>query len=460
MSWSVLKYGGSSVADSQLWGNIQKEITTKMDQGHRPFLVLSALKNVSNLLEALLHQALAGVHSKAIFQLKELHFQFAAELGVNGELILSGDFDELKHHCETIARLQTITPKLHAQVVAMGEILSTRIAVAYFNNVGIDALWLDARDFLIAENQAEHDPWHHYTSNQCNYRAPLTAQLLGLAENQLGITQGFIAADPAGDTVLLGREGSDTSASYFAARLNASQLEIWTDVPGIFSINPRDVSEARQICEISYANATLLSRAGAKVLHPRALAPVQEKNILTYVKSTKYPELSGTLIHNSVAPLTGVIGMAKEEAVTVIKDFSHGESVLSALMIMGFDQIELEYEQDDVVIMSYRNTEQQQPSDEQLARQFSINIDSGQTLITILGSSDDCRWMEDVNRHLASQYGERVCQCLTNKRQGLMSILTAEYFASELLAQLHVGLIQNRQDNTFGYQWNELTQIV
>ena len=115
------------------------------------------------------------------------------------------------------------------------------------------------------------------------------------------LTQGFIAANAAGDTVLLGRGGSDTSAAYFAAKLGAARLEIWTDVPGLFSANPRAVPTARLLRELHYDEAQEIASNGAKVLHPRCVLPVRQYKIPLHVYATQAPGLEGTVVTANVA---------------------------------------------------------------------------------------------------------------------------------------------------------------
>ncbi|HWK52178.1 MAG TPA: bifunctional aspartate kinase/diaminopimelate decarboxylase, partial [Steroidobacter sp.] len=135
-----------------------------------------------------------------------------------------------------------------------------------------------------------------YLSATCNYEPDLELQRRWSAQGTVFITQGFIASDEQGDTVLLGRGGSDTSGSYFAAKLGARRLEIWTDVPGMFSANPRSVPTARLLRALEYDEAQEIASSGAKVLHPRCIMPVKQYGIPLYVYATQTPKLEGTVI--------------------------------------------------------------------------------------------------------------------------------------------------------------------
>jgi diaminopimelate decarboxylase/aspartate kinase len=183
--------------------------------------------------------------------------------------------------------------------MAMGELLSTKIGAQFLCLDGLDAVWVDARDYLKAESREAATVQAEYLSATCDFAPNVDARTRLAARGRLLLTQGFIASNTAGETVLLGRGGSDTSGAYFAAILGARQLEIWTDVPGMFSANPRSTPGARQLLELTYDEAQEIATAGAKVLHPRCLLPARERSIPIHVYATQAPEMSGTRISSS-----------------------------------------------------------------------------------------------------------------------------------------------------------------
>jgi diaminopimelate decarboxylase/aspartate kinase len=156
-----------------------------------------------------------------------------------------------------------------------------------------------------------------YLSATCAFEPDLELQAKWSAAGSLWITQGFIASDEAGDTVLLGRGGSDTSGSYFAAKLQARRLEIWTDVPGMFSANPRSVPTARLLRALEYDEAQEIASSGAKVLHPRCIMPVKQYGIPLYVYATQTPKLEGTVITTHGGNIA-----AQVKAVTIKKNIT------------------------------------------------------------------------------------------------------------------------------------------
>src|SRR5690606_30861032 len=192
-------------------------------------------------------------------------------------------------------------PRLKARVMAMGELMSTRLGAAFLERQGLRAAWYDARDLLQAEPRPGLPDERRYLSATCGF-APDDALQARLAADaaDVAVTQGFIARNDAGETVLLGRAGSDTSGAYFAARLQARLLEIWTDVPGMFTANPHEIPSARLLRQLDYLEAQELATMGAKVLHPRCIEPVSTHQIPLLVRCTQAPELDGTTISNTV----------------------------------------------------------------------------------------------------------------------------------------------------------------
>jgi diaminopimelate decarboxylase/aspartate kinase len=194
-------------------------------------------------------------------------------------------------------------PALKARVMAFGELMSTRLGAAWLEARGIPTLWHDARTSLtVREDPQAHGP-RAYLSATCDFERDeaLIARLDELpgtenAADAAVLTQGFIAQNRDGQTVLLGRGGSDTSAAYFAARLGAARCEIWTDVPGLFTANPALLPAARLLRALDYDEAQEIATMGAKVLHPRSIPPLRRHGIPLHVLCTDRPEAPGTLI--------------------------------------------------------------------------------------------------------------------------------------------------------------------
>lgn len=299
-AWRVLKFGGTSVSTEPNWRSIAATVRDRRADGSPVLIVHSALSGVTDRLERLLAAVIEGRHGPELEALRVRHLSLASELGLGATAGFDAQFSALESCLSRIAARGVVDARDRASVMAFGELLATTIGAAYLGSQGLAAAWLDARTVLRAEARDGATVESCYLSATCDFRPNATvAASLG----RLGavvITQGFIASDDAGDTVLLGRGGSDTSGAYFAALLAARELEIWTDVPGMFSANPRSTPAARQLRSLSYDEAQEIATAGAKVLHPRCLLPVRQYGIPLAVYSTQAPGMGGT--HISTTP--------------------------------------------------------------------------------------------------------------------------------------------------------------
>ncbi len=299
-NWVILKFGGSSVSAAGNWPTIATQVRACLADGRRPLVVLSALENVSNLLEAVAAAATLDERRRLLNSVVEQHYALAAQLNLDGTAVLAAQINELESIALQAGNLSAPSPHARAAIVAQGELLSTRLGVASLTNCDIDAGWVDARTLLRSRKLAERSALQNYLSAICDHDADASlAQSLGNSPAAL-VTQGFLASNEDGETVLLGREGSDTSAAYLASILSAERLEIWTDVPGMFSADPRQVSSARLLNELSYEEAQELASTGSKVLHPRSISPLKIQGIPLFIRCTAMPEIAGTRIGPSV----------------------------------------------------------------------------------------------------------------------------------------------------------------
>lgn len=293
----ITKFGGTSVSSRETWNHIL-EITQKhLAAGLQPVVVCSARSQASNQLEQMVETAILNQHQGLQTQFVNNMLDLARELEVEPHL-LHADIQKLDQWLTGIALLHEAPAKIHAQVLSLGELMMTRLGHAFLAQQGLNCLWFDAREALIAMPSHEDDD---ETQSYCSARVaadpnPDLAQKLLTSGAQVIMTQGFIAANSQGETVLLGRGGSDTSAALLAAILNATVCEIWTDVPGIYTANPHQLPHARLLKTLNYEEAQEIASMGAKVLHPLSIPPVRKANIPMYVKYTCMPEHSGTHI--------------------------------------------------------------------------------------------------------------------------------------------------------------------
>ncbi|HEX5756768.1 MAG TPA: aspartate kinase, partial [Arenimonas sp.] len=212
------------------------------------------------------------------------HVEFSAELGLDAAL-LDVRLAELRRLAAD-PRAQTADLDWQAELLAQGELLSSTLGVAYLRAQGIDVAWLDAREWLRAKSLPNQNAWSRRLSVSCDYAADAGLRARFAELPPLLITQGFIARADDGGTAILGRGGSDTSAAYFGALLGAKRVEIWTDVPGMFSANPREVPEARLLSRLDFEEAQEIATTGAKVLHPRCIHPCREARVPLWIRDT------------------------------------------------------------------------------------------------------------------------------------------------------------------------------
>jgi diaminopimelate decarboxylase/aspartate kinase len=324
-AWVVLKFGGTSVSSAANWHNIAGVLRSRMAANLRPVVVHSAMSGVTDRLESLLSAAIAGGHLAVLDQIERGHRDLARQLSIALGEQFDGFIDELKRMADAIAETREVSDRVRARVMAMGELLATSLGATFLNSQGINTAWVDARQFLRAELRHGTNEKAGLLSATCDFAPDEGMQSHWRALDRVVITQGFIAANDDGDTVLLGRGGSDTSGAYFAAKLAAVRLEIWTDVPGLFSANPRLVPTARLLRALHYDEAQEIASNGAKILHPRCVLPVRQYKIPLHVYATQAPGLEGTIVSANVADSAAQVkAIAIKKGITLISMESPG----------------------------------------------------------------------------------------------------------------------------------------
>ncbi len=317
----VVKFGGTSVADAAAItraGEIVRERLTR-----QPIVVVSAFAGVTNVLLQLAAQALDGQlvpAMAAVRALRDRHLDEALALvgdGPDGRELaseLSATLDELAALAEALSVLGHGTARAMDTIAAMGEQLSSLVVAAAFRSMGLAAVHVDARDVMRTDDQFGKAAPQPEAISEAARRllAPL------VRAGQLPVMGGFVGATPQRVTTTLGRGGSDYSASLVGAALRAESIEIWTDVDGMLTADPRIVADAQLIRDIRFDEASELASFGAKVLHPSTIAPAVTLGIPVFVFNSRRPEGTGTRI-TADAPRRSVTAIAGKKGVTVIK---------------------------------------------------------------------------------------------------------------------------------------------
>lgn len=316
--WIVLKYGGTSVATAERWERIAARVRTLADT-HRVWIVVSALAGVTSALERAIREAQAGEPARELEAVRSRHEELARAIGLDAAARggIGALLDSVDSWLTGVRLTGEAPPRLVARILATGELASTRLGVAALARHGVAARWVDARDLLEGEPRAASDVATYLDVNVPTTRRPELGDAVA-AGSAVVLTQGFIARTSEGETCVLGRGGSDTSGALFAALLGASLLEIWTDVPGLFTADPRLVPEARLIRRIGYREAEELAATGAKVLHPRCLAPAEAAGVPIRVASIDDPEEPGTLIEAAEERHPAVTAVTCRTGVTLL----------------------------------------------------------------------------------------------------------------------------------------------
>jgi aspartokinase/homoserine dehydrogenase 1 len=312
----VLKFGGSSVANSEKIKQVLS-IVAKAAEENKVAVVVSAFGKTTDKLLAGANEALENINTaKEILEsIKELHFQVVEDLVVKNkeEVIteITSLFNRLNSIYEGISLLKELSHKTLAKVSSFGERLSSYIIANAAKEI-LDATHKESRDLIITNDE--------YLNAQVNFDVTNKNISAFFNENTHTVTLlgGFISSNPKKETTTLGRGGSDYTASIYAAALNADELQIWTDVSGMFTANPRVVKQAYPISEISYEEAMELSHFGAKVLYPPTIQPSLRKNIPIRIKNTFDPENLGTLISNNPKNGNEVKGISHIEDISLI----------------------------------------------------------------------------------------------------------------------------------------------
>ena len=398
----VLKFGGTSVGDAEAIERTAAIVRTRADAGAEPVVIVSALAGVTNTLIALAEQAARG-HLigaiRAVEDLRERHLRQAELLLGSGPesadtcAELSAMIDELAHLAEALATLGDLTPRSQDAIAAFGEKMSSILCVAAFTCRGLPAVHVDACDVMITDSSfCRAEPQPEPIADACRQNiVPLVRQ------GKVPVLGGFIgSAQGTRITTTLGRGGSDYSASLFGAAMRADAIEIWTDVDGMLTADPRVVPGAGLIEQIGFDEASELASFGAKVLHPNTIAPAVRLGIPVYVLNSRRPEGHGTKITFD-APRRPVTAIAGKTNVTLVKVGSPRMLLTEGFLRALFEIFERHKTSVDVVATSEVSV--------------SLTIDDDAQLEAIVG---DLRGLGDVsverNRGIVAVVGSAIAE--------------------------------------------------
>ena len=306
MSIVVMKFGGTSVEDPAAINRTATIVAGRIAQGKRPVVVVSALAKVTDQLLRAAASAAVGDRTGALAissRLRCRHRDTACALIKNSNdaaeltTLIDQKFDSLDEILRGLAAILELTPRISDLVVSYGERISSRIVAAAFRERGIDAVRVDARDVIVTDSQ-----FQKAVPQDALIEKRAAEHLRPMVDaKKVPVMGGFIASNEDGITTTLGRGGSDFTGALVGGALTAEAIEIWTDVDGIMTSDPRVCPDALRVKVISFEEAAELAYFGAKVLHPATILPAVKKNIPVLVLNSKNPGNEGTRI-TSIAP--------------------------------------------------------------------------------------------------------------------------------------------------------------
>lgn len=471
--WIVLKFGGTSVSQRHRWDTIGRLARQRAEEeGARVLVVVSALTGVTNALQAIADGADAA---SGMATLESRHRAFTAELELDADLVLGPRLDALRALAAD-PRAAARPLDWQAEVLAQGELLTSTLGAAYLGTQGLDFGWCDAREWLAAEALPNQNDWARRLCVSCRHAGDdgLRERFSGQPARML-LTQGFIARHDDGGTAILGRGGSDTSAAYFGALLGAERVEIWTDVPGMFSANPREVPEARLLARLDYAEAQEIATTGARVLHPRSIGPCREAGVPIAILDTTRPDLRGTRIDGGVATVPGVKAISRRDGIVLVSMETIGMWQQVGFLADIFERFRRHGMSVDMIGSSETNvTVSLDPSENlvsgnaletlaaDLAEVCRVKVIAPCAAITLVG-----RGMRSLLHRLSdiwATFGRERVHLISQSSNDLnLTFVIDEADADGLVPQLHAELVRSgampvHDTTVFGPSWREIVQ--
>lgn len=387
----IFKFGGASVKDAE---SVQNIVTVLKKTGYtNTLIVVSAMGKTTNALEKVINAYFndrKGL-TEAIKESNDYHNQIITQLFPKGHTI----FESIKTLFEDLISFlnRNKSPNydfVYDQIICYGELISTKIISAYLSHSSIENTWVDARE-LIKTNTNYRDAHVDWTTTQ-------QAIQNNINTNGLSITQGFIASDQNNFTTTLGREGSDYTGAIFAYCLNANNLTIWKDVPGVLNGDPRVFKNTKLLQRISYNEAIEMAFYGATIIHPKTLQPLQRKEIPLYVKSFITPESPGTFIGKGIQldPMISCFILKKDQILISLSsiDFSFimEDNISDIFNLLHIYKMKVTMMQNSAISFSvcvenkFNNLE---PLLKKLRATYKVRWNEGVTLLTVRHASSN-----------------------------------------------------------------------
>jgi aspartate kinase len=415
----VMKFGGTSVESQEAVARVTSIV--KAQQHRHPIVVVSAMGKTTNKLLAAATEAAAGRRDQALVLVDELRahhllhgLSLAGPSAADLDRYIRTHFDWLDELVKGLSVVGELSPRSMDAIASVGERLSSLVVSFAFRAAGLAAEHVDARRVIVTDDRfTQAQPLFEQTY------ALLRERVLAIAETSTVVMGGFIGATEDGHTTTLGRGGSDFSAAIVAAGIDAEEIQIWTDVDGMLTADPRIMPGGRRVKSISFAEASEMAYFGAKVLHPATILPAFEKNIPVLILNSRRPDVEGTRITSQAMPCKNPVkSISCKRQITIV-------NIRSTRMLMAhgfmrrifeiFDRYETSVDMVSTsevsVSLTLDNTENLEQIRDEL-RQFSeVTVENNQAIVCLVG--------ENI-RHTPGIAG-RAFQVLSNKNIRMIS---------------------------------------
>lgn len=381
----IFKFGGASVSTAPAIQNVASILNLYPG---KKVMVISAMGKTTNELEVLVRHYFKKNPKMAeqLQLIKDYHWSVIAELGIEQNRLeqVNKLFDALEERLERIPSLQFDYE--YDQLVCFGELLSTAIVSAFLNQNDVPNQWLDIRDSL------RTDDLYREAGIDWKWSEMLVNNSFTFQNTELYVTQGFIGSTTTNQTTTLGREGSDFTAAILGNLLNGESVTIWKNVPGVLNGDPNDFADTEKLEELSYKEAIELAYSGAKVIHPKTIKPLRNKNIPLYVRPFDFPEQSGTVIKeiDYQLDLVPVFILKKKQALITLSpdDFSFVSSDVLSEVFSFFKsrRVKVNLIQQSAIDLSLCVDEPEVGLESivmELRKDFDVRYNTGLTLATI-----------------------------------------------------------------------------
>src|SRR4051794_10464767 len=391
----VMKFGGSSVESEEAVNRVAGIV--KQFESRCPVVVVSAMGKTTNKLLEIAREAAEGRRDKALALVEDVRsahlshgLALAGDLAGELEPLLQARFDWLQDLVRGLAIVGELSPRSSDAIASLGEQLSSLIVTFAFRTAGMRAEHVDSRDIVVTDDNFTHA---QPSVDETNRR--LRERVRPLVEKGVVVMGGFIGSTVSGQTSTLGRGGSDFSASLVGAGLDAEEIQIWTDVDGMLTADPRVIPGGHRVKSISFAEAAEMAYFGAKVLHPATVLPAVEKNIPVLILNSRRPHVEGTRITANSTPCKNPVkSISCKRGVTIV-------NVNSSRMLMAhgflrrmfeiFDRHGISVDMISTSEVSVSLTLDGSNDLDEIVRELSefasVRVEKGQALVCLVGEN-------------------------------------------------------------------------